>query len=78
MHRREHINRAAPESAGTVLGWVLFLIVPAGVVLGLTFIAASGSGRSGIRSPGNPCLSYPSAWIRPWQQSGRQQSEWRW
>ena len=31
---------------GTVLGWVLFLIVLAGVVLGITFIVASGFGKA--------------------------------
>jgi hypothetical protein len=31
---------------GTVLGWVLFLIVLAGVVLGITFIVATGFGKA--------------------------------
>jgi hypothetical protein len=31
---------------GTVVGWVLFLIVLAGVVLGITFIVASGFGKA--------------------------------
>jgi hypothetical protein len=35
--------RANP--AGTVLGWILFLIVLAGVVLGITFIVATGFGK---------------------------------
>lgn len=30
---------------GTVLGWVLFLIVLAGVVLGITFIVVTGFGK---------------------------------
>jgi hypothetical protein len=38
---------AGPKAnpAGTVLGWVLFLIVLAGVVLGITFIVATGFGK---------------------------------
>jgi hypothetical protein len=36
--------RANP--AGTVLGWILFLIVLAGVVLGITFIVATGFGKA--------------------------------
>ena len=35
-----------PRPAGTVLGWVLFAIVLAGVVLGITFIVASGFGKA--------------------------------
>jgi hypothetical protein len=31
---------------GTVVGWLLFLIVLAGVVLGITFIVASGFGKA--------------------------------
>jgi hypothetical protein len=31
---------------GTVLGWVLFLVVLAGVLLGITFIVASGFGKA--------------------------------
>ena len=31
---------------GTVLGWLLFLIVLAGVVLGITFIVATGFGKA--------------------------------
>jgi hypothetical protein len=36
--------RANP--VGTVLGWILFLVVLAGVVLGITFIVASGFGKA--------------------------------
>ncbi len=36
--------RANP--AGTVLGWILILIVLAGVVLGITFIVATGFGKA--------------------------------
>ncbi len=36
--------RANP--AGTVLAWILFLIVLAGVVLGITFIVATGFGKA--------------------------------
>jgi hypothetical protein len=32
--------------AGTVLGWVLFAIVLLGVVLGITFIVATGFGKT--------------------------------
>jgi hypothetical protein len=35
-----------PHRIGTVVGWVLFLIVLAGVVLGITFIVASGLGKA--------------------------------
>ena len=35
-----------PNPAGTVLGWVLFVIVVAGVLLGITFIVASGFGKA--------------------------------
>jgi hypothetical protein len=31
---------------GTVVGWLLFLIVLAGVLLGITFIVASGFGKA--------------------------------
>ena len=39
---------AGPQAnpAGTVLGWILFLIVLAGVVLGITFIVATGFGKA--------------------------------
>jgi hypothetical protein len=39
---------AGPKAnpAGTVLGWILFLIVLAGVVLGITFIVATGFGKA--------------------------------
>jgi hypothetical protein len=32
--------------AGTVLGWVLFVVVLLGVLLGITFIVASGFGKT--------------------------------
>jgi hypothetical protein len=35
--------RANP--AGTVLGWILFIIVLAGVALGITFVVATGFGK---------------------------------
>jgi len=35
-----------PQPIGTVVGWLLFLIVLAGVVLGITFIVASGLGKA--------------------------------
>jgi hypothetical protein len=35
-----------PNSAGTVLAWALFVIVLAVVVLGITFIVASGFGKA--------------------------------
>jgi hypothetical protein len=35
-----------PHRVGTVLGWILFLIVLAGVVLGITFIVAGGFGKA--------------------------------
>ena len=44
-----HASGAAGPKAhpiGTVLGWVLFLIVLAGIVLGITFIVASGFGKA--------------------------------
>ena len=34
-----------PNPIGTVVAWILFLIVIAGVVLGITFIVASGFGK---------------------------------
>ncbi|GAA2523407.1 hypothetical protein [Winogradskya humida] len=37
---------AAPHALGKVLGWVLFAIVLLGVVLGITFIVASGLGKA--------------------------------
>jgi hypothetical protein len=36
---------AKANPAGTVLGWVLFLIVLAGVALGITFVVATGFGK---------------------------------
>jgi hypothetical protein len=37
---------ARPQPIGTVLGWVCFVIVLLGVVLGITFIVASGFGKA--------------------------------
>jgi hypothetical protein len=34
-----------PQPIGTVIGWVLFAIVLAGIALGITFIVASGLGK---------------------------------
>ncbi|MEV6348895.1 hypothetical protein [Actinoplanes sp. NPDC051851] len=39
------VTAGAKQPAGTVLGWVLFAVVVAGVLLGLTFIIASGFGN---------------------------------
>ncbi|MFI5932358.1 hypothetical protein [Actinoplanes sp. NPDC051494] len=36
----------APHALGKVLGWALFAIVLLGVVLGITFIVASGFGKA--------------------------------
>ena len=36
----------AAHPIGTIVGWLLFLIVLAGVVLGITFIVASGFGKA--------------------------------
>ena len=37
---------ATPRPIGTVVGYVLFAVVLMGVVLGITFIAASGFGKA--------------------------------
>jgi len=37
---------AKANPVGTVLGWVLFLIVLAGVALGITFVVATGFGKA--------------------------------
>jgi hypothetical protein len=37
---------SSPRPAGTVLGWVLFAVVLLGVLLGITFIVASGFGKA--------------------------------
>jgi hypothetical protein len=39
------VSAPTPRPIGTVLGWILFLIVLAGIVLGLTFIIATGFGK---------------------------------
>jgi hypothetical protein len=36
----------AARPIGTVVGWLLFLVVLAGVALGITFIVASGFGKT--------------------------------
>jgi hypothetical protein len=40
------VTGPSPHRIGTVVGWLLFLIVFAGVVLGITFIVASGAGKA--------------------------------
>jgi hypothetical protein len=40
------VTGPGPHPIGTVVGWLLFLIVLAGVVLGITFIVASGFGKA--------------------------------
>jgi hypothetical protein len=40
------VNGARPHRIGTVVAYVLFVIVVLGVVLGITFIVASGFGRT--------------------------------
>jgi hypothetical protein len=40
------VTGPTPHRLGTVLGWLLFAIVLAGVVLGITFIVASGFGKA--------------------------------
>jgi hypothetical protein len=35
----------ATGPAGTVIGWMLFAVVLAGILLGITFIVASGPGK---------------------------------
>jgi hypothetical protein len=40
------VTGPSPHRIGTVVGWLLFLIVLAGVVLGITFIVAGGSGKA--------------------------------
>jgi len=34
-----------PQPIGTVVGWLLFAVVLAGIALGITFIVASGFGK---------------------------------
>jgi hypothetical protein len=46
VHESGVTTPATPNPLGTVLGWVLFLIVLLGVVLGITFIVASGFGKA--------------------------------
>jgi hypothetical protein len=36
----------APHSIGTVVAWILFVVVLLGVALGITFIVASGLGKA--------------------------------
>ena len=40
------VTAPTPRPAGTVLGWVLFALVLLGVLLGITFIVASGFGKA--------------------------------
>jgi hypothetical protein len=40
------VSEARPQPIGTVLGWVLFAVVLFGVLLGITFIVASGFGKA--------------------------------
>jgi hypothetical protein len=40
------VHGSRPHPAGTVLGWVLFAVVLAGVLLGIAFIVASGFGKA--------------------------------
>jgi hypothetical protein len=40
------VTGPSPHRIGTVVGWLLFLIVLAGVVLGITFIVAGGFGKA--------------------------------
>ncbi|MBL7258332.1 hypothetical protein [Paractinoplanes lichenicola] len=40
------VDHAAPNPAGKVLGYVLFAVVILGVLLGITFIVASGFGKA--------------------------------
>ena len=40
------VTGPTPHRIGTVLGWVLFAIVLLGIVLGITFIVASGFGKA--------------------------------
>lgn len=39
-------DAAPPNPLGTVLGWVLFAVVLLGVLLGITYIVASGFGKA--------------------------------
>jgi hypothetical protein len=40
------VTVAAPYRSGTVIAWILFALVLLGVVLGITFIVASGFGKA--------------------------------
>jgi hypothetical protein len=40
------VTGPAPRPIGTVVGYLLFLIVLLGIVLGITFIVASGFGKA--------------------------------
>ena len=40
------VTGPTPRPAGTIAGWLLFAIVLAGVILGITFIVASGFGKA--------------------------------
>jgi len=41
----EGVTGPGANPAGTVIGWILFAIVLAGILLGITFIVASGMGK---------------------------------
>jgi hypothetical protein len=41
----EGVTGPKAQPIGTVVGWLLFLIVLAGIALGITFIVASGFGK---------------------------------
>jgi hypothetical protein len=40
------VTGPTPRPAGTIAGWLLFAIVLAGVILGITFIVAGGFGKA--------------------------------
>jgi hypothetical protein len=40
------VTGPSPRRAGTVVGWLLFAVVLAGVLLGITFIVAGGFGKA--------------------------------
>ncbi|UQU67963.1 hypothetical protein COUCH_17505 [Couchioplanes caeruleus] len=50
------VHESRPHPAGTVLGWVLFAVVLTGVLLGITFIVASGFGKALSFAHGYPSI----------------------
>jgi hypothetical protein len=40
------VTAPTPRPAGTVVAWILFAVVLLGVILGITFIVASGFGKA--------------------------------